>query len=185
MGTYEKIRKEILKRVEIHPCCTEHLLDICPNKPVLYKLIAGLRKRKQIKYEIPLRGENGRPRFLWCQRLVNYPLHDKQLTDVLLKLKVKCERWDVDKDLRPDAELTVNEELYYLEMDMGTERGRAIEDRLSVYETVGNSVLWVVPDEKRMEQLMRKSPRSYFGIYKEILNGGGWNRDGVSYQLIT
>jgi hypothetical protein len=106
------------------------------------------------------------------------------VTTVLLALGFAFKRLDdVDQKLRPDFELDVRGELHYGELDTGSERGTKIEDRLSIYHSVGNPVLWIVQSEARRQSLRAKdtNPNSYFGIFNDVVS----NPQGAVWLSVT
>jgi hypothetical protein len=86
-------------------------------------------------------------------------LHEVQLTRVCLRIDADSVRrgtGEVDAELRPDAELLIAGERYYLEMDCGT-IGYAdiVQTRFAKYRSRTDLVLWVCPTASRMEGLRR------------------------------
>jgi hypothetical protein len=168
-------------------------LDICPNRALLYKILAGMVKRGEIRHAwfLPSGKTGGRPKKILSNRKVESDClrHEISLTWVLLALGYPCRRLDdVDQRLLPDAEIEVNGELHFGELDTGSERGRKIEERLSIWGTVSDPILWIVMTEQRRQSLRAKdrNENSYFGVWKEVVNnpkGEVWLN--VNNQLVT
>jgi hypothetical protein len=177
VGAWEEIRQEIKEKVDRGPCATWHL---CPSHDpkelaIFYKIVKGMIRRKEIKYEWYLTGKPGRPRRVLSNRNVeeHKRWHEVYVTSVLQALGFPFRRLDdVDKGLLPDFELDIWGELVYGEFDTGSERGVKIEDRLSKYHAVGDRVFWIVPSEARRESLRAKdlNPNSYFGVFDDVVN---------------
>ena len=108
------------------------------------------------------RGVSGRPETAYCnawQPRSNQLTHDVLLTDFLLcyPLAEIVRGWQVDSRIRPDAEMTVAGQKFFVELDTGEQTYRQIRHRQRAYAAVRDLLLYVTVSETRLAGLMRHS----------------------------
>jgi hypothetical protein len=170
-NTFARQRDAILLRLlSHHPATAEMLASIgfFPNRKKARKRLRCLCLRGKLRCLGSVSLKNGRPEHVYGRRTVKGDnlLHEVHLTRVCLRIQaaeVRRGYGEVDSSLLPDAELVINGERYCLELDCGTMSVRDIVHRRFVkYRTSRDLVLWVCPDERRMETL-----RCHAGILRE------------------
>lgn len=65
--------------------------------------------------------------------------------------------YDVDPRIRPDAELTIGGQRFFVELDTGEQSYRQIASRQRCYAGIKDLLLYVTLSEKRMARLIRHS----------------------------
>jgi hypothetical protein len=65
--------------------------------------------------------------------------------------------WQVDHRIRPDAEMTLDGQRFFVEMDTGEQTYRQVEHRQRAYKSVRDWLLYVTITEARLAGLMRHS----------------------------
>ena len=190
MAAAREAREEVKALVDVHPCRMDHLFEFFQSPAAAYKHVGRMLKSKEIKYEKLIREKAGRPYRGFCNWQVSDDCwkHELRLTDVLVLYEGCCQRGHkVDSQLRPDAELTISGQLHYIEYHSGSMRGRKIEERLRLYDSVDNAVMWIVETENERRKLLQKAnENSWFGVYSEIVTNPScdWlNRDGEAGNL--
>jgi hypothetical protein len=187
-------QQQVQEVVNTHVCEIAHFDDVFEgNRPVAYKCLAGMVRRGQIRHTgfLHVGKKGGRPKRWWTNRVVPEHLrpHELKVTSAVLALNFPCKRLDdVDQDLRPDFEIKVAGKDLYGELDLSSERGTKIEDRLNIYLPVGNPVLWIVPSEARRRSLRHKDQnrKSYFALFDDVVtNPTGPIWLGRSNQFFT
>jgi hypothetical protein len=108
--------------------------------------------------------KDGRPEHVYCRNQwvkVDNVLHELQISRLCFKTdadEIRRGPAEVDAAIRPDAELLINGQRYFLEFDRGTMSYKAvIETRFSQYRACPDFVLWVCATEARMEELRRQA----------------------------
>lgn len=103
-------------------------------------------------------------------------LHEVQLTQLFLRLDAgEIQRGPSisDQTVLPDAELRINGQLFYLELDRGTMGTAQIAQRFLKYESCPHLSLWVCSSEARTEVLRQRAVRlrstALFTTYAEAL----------------
>ena len=87
-------------------------------------------------------------------------MHEVELTELCLSLdagKILRGPDAADKDRLPDAEVWIQRQLYYLELDRGTMSYAQIEGRFRKYEGCRQLVLWVCSSAERVEGMRRRA----------------------------
>ena len=108
-------------------------------------------------------GMGGRPESVFCngwKPKYDHLKHEVGLSDFLLLYhKAEIVRgWQVHRTLRPDAEMTLNGILHYVELDSGKQSLSAVQRRQRVYRGVDELVLYVtLLSPRRLEGLRRVS----------------------------
>ena len=153
---------EILKRVRQHPCCPRHFFDLFGSQQAVYRRLARLVELKQLRLigEIMV-GDSGRPQKVYCNGWKPKPdqiRHEVLLTDFLFCYPSSyiTRGWLVNKDLRPDAEMTLGGIRFNVELDTGTESHSQVRRRQQVYVGSTEFVLFVTLSARRLRGLTSK-----------------------------
>ncbi|MFL5328571.1 MAG: hypothetical protein ACJ8C4_06620 [Gemmataceae bacterium] len=126
------------------------------------KRLARLARRGAIRLLGTVSLKDGRPEHVYGRGRwkTDNLLHEVLLTQVCRRIdaeEVRRGPGDTDSDLRADAELWINGRRYFLELDRGTMGyEEVIRKRFSRYATSTDFVLWVCPNDSRMEGLRRR-----------------------------
>jgi hypothetical protein len=104
----------------------------------------------------------GRPEFVFCRWPVKEDnlRHEIELTDLCLRIdasEIRRGPHVTDTRIRPDAELSINGQTYYLEHDRGTMGYGQITNRFGQYEGFPHFVLWVCSTPERREGLRTRA----------------------------
>ena len=115
--------------------------------------------------------------YVYCCRNIKADMveHEQGLTTFLLLFKDApiVRGYDVDPELRPDAELTLKTRLM---VEWVTEHTQVpkFRERLREYRAYDGPVLWVCPDRETAERLCRAAARiennAYFGTIADALD---------------
>jgi hypothetical protein len=156
----------ILSLLDIHPVTASLLvgLELFPSKKKAQERLRRLQWKRHVLLVGTVAGRSGGAENVYCRwrPMANHLLHELDLTRVCLKLSAGCIfRGPEIKDrvIRPDAEVWINERLFYLELDRGTMRLGQIDRRFARYESFPELSLWVCPDEPRKEMLRGRAER--------------------------
>lgn len=127
-----------------------------PTKNKALKRLGRLVVRNRIRFVGTVARKNGRPEHVYCRwrPKVDQLLHEVELTELCLRLdagRILRGPHVTDTQLRPDAEVWIDGQLYYLELDRGTMGYQQIEKRFRKYEGCGHLVLWVCSSDERRE----------------------------------
>lgn len=144
-----------------HPATASMLakIGLFPNRKKASKRLHRLAARRKLRLLGTVSLRNGRPEHVYGRGYWNTTnlTHEVLLTQVCLKIdadEVRRGHGEVDATLRPDAELHIGGQRFYLELDCGT---MGYEDvgrkRFTKYRSVDDLVLWVCPTEARREGL--------------------------------
>jgi hypothetical protein len=121
----------------------------------------------------------GRPEHVYCRwrPKVDDLVHEIELTALCLRLDAeKIDRGPhvTDQTIRPDAEVWINGQVYYLELDRGTMGYVQVERRFHLYESFADFVLWVCSTTDRREGLRARAKRlrpcALFTTFAEALS---------------
>src|SRR5205814_954028 len=130
-----------------------------PNRKKARKRLRRLVERKRLRMVGTVSLKGGRPEQVYGRGRWNGTnlLHEVQLTRVCLKIdaeEVRRGPGEVDSYLRPDAELVIASERYFLELDCGTmSYPDVVRKRFARYRTSPHLVLWVCPSVRRRDGL--------------------------------
>ncbi len=102
-------------------------------------------------------GANGKGQSVYGHKSKNDNLrHETDLSQVLVHFELEEWEWlrgeDADSQYRADSDLRQYGHAFRLEIDENTERRRALERRLKVYEGSQDFVLFVGPHERRLRE---------------------------------
>jgi hypothetical protein len=151
--------------LETHPVTAAMLVQIgwFPSKNKALRRLNRLVKRKRIRLVGTVCQKAGRPENVYCRWTpkVDQLLHEVQLTQLCLRLdaeKILRGPQVSDMDVRPDAEVWINGEAYYLEWDRGTmSYAQIVRHRFRKYKRCRQLALWVCPTEVRREGLRARA----------------------------
>ncbi len=153
--------------LEMHPVTAAMLVSLgwFPSKNKALKRLNRLVRRKRIRLVGTVNQKEGRPENVYCRWTpkVDQMLHEVQLTQMCFRLdaaKILRGSQVLDADICPDAEVWINDELYYLEWDRGTmSYPQIVRYRFSKYETSRHLALWICPSELRRDGLRARAER--------------------------
>jgi hypothetical protein len=105
-------------------------------------------------------GDSGRPENIFSNGFkpkYDQIRHELLLTDFLLGYPEAdtLRGWAVNRRLRPDAEMTLGDYFYYVELDTGEQTHAQVRRRQARYAGVEDFVLYVTMSPKRLESLRR------------------------------
>jgi hypothetical protein len=104
--------------------------------------------------------DSGRPENVFCngwKPKYDQLRHELLLTDFLLGYPEgdTLRGWAVSRRLRPDAEMTLGEYFYYVELDTCEQSYAQVRRRQARYAGVEDYLLYVTTSQKRLEGLRR------------------------------
>jgi hypothetical protein len=153
--------------LEMHPVTAAMLVQIgwFPSKNKALKRLHRLVAKKRIRLIGTVYQKPGRPENVYCRWTpkADHLLHETQLTQLCFRLdaeKILRGPHVLDTEVRPDAEVWINGDVYYLEWDRGTmSYGQIVQHRFRKYENCRHLVLWVSPSVVRQEGLRGRAER--------------------------
>jgi hypothetical protein len=180
-ATYARTRDAaILSLLDDHPVTAAMLvrLGLFARKKKALERLRLLARRHQVRLVGTIWRKAGRPENVYCRWRPkgDQLLHEVELTEVCLRLSVdRLLRGPAvsDRAVRPDAEIWINGELLYLELDRGTMRLGQIERRFARYDGCPHVSLWVCPDRQRVENLRGRAETmrctALFATFADVL----------------
>jgi hypothetical protein len=151
--------------LEMHPATPEILVSLrlfhwtWMARPTLRRLTA-ITPIHQVG---SIRHEHGGLEHVYCGwRPPGHLAREVQLTRMFSRLHaedVQRGPFVSDQVVRPDAQLRINGQLYYLELDRGPYDARPIAERLCRYEGCPHPSLWVCDSEDGTEDLRRRAEK--------------------------
>lgn len=153
--------------LDSHPVTADMLVRVgwFPGKNKALRRLSRLVRRRRIRLVGTVCQKPGRPENVYCRWTpkTDQMLHEVQLTQVCLRLdaaRILRGPHVTDPDIRPDAEVWINGEVYYLEWDRGTMGyAQIVRHRFPKYERSRNLTLWVCPTPERLEGLRLRAAR--------------------------
>lgn len=150
--------------LDMHPVTAEMLVGIgwFPNKAKALRRLKQLVTRERVRLIGMVSRKGGRPENVYCRwrPKVDNLLHEVELTELCLRLDAskilrgpKC----TDPAIRPDAELLINGQIYYLELDRGTMGHTQMTRRFREYAGFPHFVLWVCATAERRDFLRARA----------------------------
>src|SRR5207253_2279068 len=113
--------------LEMHPVTAAMLVRLgwFPSKNKALKRLNRLVGKKRVRLVGTVCQKGGRPENVYCRWTpkADHLLHEVQLTQLCFRLdagKIFRGPLVMDSEIRPDAEVWINGEVYYLEWDRGT-----------------------------------------------------------------
>lgn len=163
-----------------HPVTADMLVRIgwFPTRAKALKRLRRLSGRGRIRFVGTVARKGGRPEHVYCRwrPKADDLLHETGLTELCLRLDAGSIRRGphaTDRTIRPDAEATINGQVYYLENDTGTMGYAQMMRRFRLYEPFPHFVLWVCPTVERRDGLRRRAERirhcALFGTFGEAV----------------
>lgn len=167
--------------LETHPVTAGMLVELgwFSNRGKALKRLRRLTEKKRIRLVGTICEKPGRPQHAFCRYRpkADQLLHEVELTRVCLRLdagKILRGPEIENTDLAADAEVWINGQRYYLELDRGTSCvQQVVRRRFAKYEGCTSIVLWVCPTEairdgrRRHGQAIRSI--ALFTTFAEIL----------------
>lgn len=154
----------ILRLLDMHPATAAMLVRIgwFPNKKKALKRLRRLVSRKRIRLVGTVCRKSGRPEHVYCRYRpkADHLLHEVEITELCLRLsagKVVRGPLATDDRIRPDAEVWINGQCFYLELDRGTMSYAQIEQRFRIYEDCPHWSLWVCSSVERSEGFQQRA----------------------------
>jgi hypothetical protein len=155
---------QILWLLERHPATAEMLVRIGLFRTTARaaKRLRRLLEKRQIRQAGTVSLTDGRPQHVYCRcrwLKADNLLHEVQISRICFRIHADAVRrgpGDVDRDLRPDAELLIGGRRYLLEFDHGTMSYQVVvQTRFEKYRACRDLVLWVCATQARMEGLRK------------------------------
>jgi hypothetical protein len=164
---YARSRDErIVWLLTAHPVTAAMLVAIgwFPTRAKALKRLRRLAAKGRVRFVGSLCRKLGRPEHVFCRwrPKADDLLHEVELTELCFRLDaVRILRGPhaTDERIRPDAEVWINGQLYYLELDRGTMGYAQMERRFRLYEGFSHFVLWVCPTPERRDALRVRAER--------------------------
>jgi hypothetical protein len=185
--------------LSLHPATAAMLVEIglFPVKAKALRRLNRLVEKGRLRLVGTVRRKAGRPEHVFYRGRVKPDQlhHELELSQLCFRIhaeRILRGRLVTHADLRPDAELWINGELYFLEHDRGTSGYRQIErKRFSQYEGSRHLVLWVCPTAERRDGLRRRAAAlrhvALFATFRDALadpHGAIWlDHDGGRVAL--
>ena len=149
-----------------HPATAAQLVALgwFPSKNKALRRLRRLVERKRVRVVGTVCRKAGRPELVYCRYRPKQDilLHEVELTELFLRLHVgKIVRGPqaVNRVLRPDAEIWINEAHYLIELDRGTMGYGQIVKRFQAYEGSKDLVLWVCSTGERAEGFRQRAEK--------------------------
>ncbi len=149
-----------------HPVTSAMLVQLgwFPTRAKAQKRLRRLVGKNAIRLVGTVCRRSGRPEHVYCRWRAkpDQLLHEVELTALSLRIdaaKILRGPHGTANDLRPDAELWINGQRYFLELDRGTEGYAQITRRFHAYEGCNDFVLWICPTAERREGLRRRAEK--------------------------
>jgi hypothetical protein len=140
-------------------------VGLFPSKNKALKRLKRLVQRKRVRLVGTVCRKAGRPEHVYCRwrPKVDHLLHEIELTEVCLRLhagKILRGPHATDAMIRPDAEVWIDREVYYVELDRGSmSYPQVVRDRFRKYEGCPHLSLWVCPTAVRRDGLRARAER--------------------------
>src|SRR2546423_4546487 len=125
----------------MHPVTAAMLVSLgwFPNRNKALKRLRRLVVRKRIRLVGTVCRKAGRPEHVYCgyRPKADQLLHEVELTELCLRLDAGAIARGphvTDDRVRPDAQVWINGQVYYLELDRGSMGSAQIRRRFSLYD---------------------------------------------------
>jgi hypothetical protein len=164
-AAYAKARDErVVWLLTMHPVTAAMLVRIgwFPTRAKALKRLRRLCARGRVRFVGTMCRRFGRPEHVFCRWRVKHDdlLHEVELTELCLRLDAGAIRRGphaTDTRIRPDAEVSINGRVYYVELDRGSMGYAQMERRFRLYDTFPHFVLWVCPTPERRDALRARA----------------------------
>jgi hypothetical protein len=178
---YARARDErIAWLLTMHPVTAAMLVAIgwFPTRAKALRRLRRLAARGRVRFVGSVCRKLGRPEHVYCRWRPKSDdlLHEIELTELCFRLdaaRILRGPHATDDRIRPDAEVRLNGQLYYLELDCGTMGYAQMERRFRLYEAFPHFVLWVCPTPERRDGLRARAQRlrhcALFATFAEAL----------------
>jgi hypothetical protein len=150
----------VLRLLSAHPATAAMLASLgwFSTTGKALKRLRRLVARKKVRLVGTVSRKIGRPEHVYCRwrPKPDQLLHEVELTELCLRLhagRILRGPQLEGSDLRPDAEVVINGDTYFLELDRGSMGYRQLRGRFRRYEGAGYLVLWVCPTAERRDGL--------------------------------
>lgn len=167
--------------LEMHPVTAGMLVELgwFASRNKALKRLRRLAEKKRIRFVGTVCEKPGRPEHVYCRcrPKTDQLLHEVQLTKVCLRLHAEriLRGFGIESTgLCPDAEVWINGQRYFLELDRGTSSPQQIlRRRFAKYAGCREMVLWVCPTEAIREGRRRHAEDirsiALFTTFAEVL----------------
>lgn len=149
------------------------MLGLFPNLDRARRRLRRMWERGEIGFMRSVELPDGRRTLVYAKFQITNPLHELQLTDVCLKVKADEIRrlHAVDQRFNADAEVVIDQKVFYVELDRGTEGYAQVRKQMKNYQDANADVLWIVPTITRMNGMMKgtTSGNLWFTTYAQSL----------------
>jgi len=147
-----------------HPVTASMLvrLGLFPTTKKALKRLNRLVARRKIRRIGTICRRVGRPEHVYCRwcSSATQLVHEIELTELCFRVdagSIVRGPHVTDARVRPDAELQIDGQTYYLELDRGTMSHAQIAGRFQLYEGCPHFSLWVCSTSDRMETLRKRA----------------------------
>ena len=153
--------ERVIELVEKHVILTRHVIPLFPCRATAYRAVAGLRRQRRLRaIGHALMETTGRPEIAYCNSWkpkADQLRHEVWVTDFLLCYPDAeiVRGWRVDRHIRPDAEMQLRGQKFYVELDSGEQSHRQVRDRQLAYASVRDFLLYVTLSERRLTGLIK------------------------------
>jgi hypothetical protein len=154
----QKLERWICFLLQMHPVTPATLVSIgwFRRDRKARKCLLRLARSGRIAVVGTIRDGPGRPEHVYCcwRPEAEDLQHQVRLTELFLRLDAGTINRGPsvsDRTIRPDAELWIKGQPYYLELDRGERKAAALVQRLSAYESCPHPSLWVCLGPERAE----------------------------------
>lgn len=155
--------EQLVRLATRHVCRTRHFFRYFASEKAAYRRAKILREQGRLRLVGRIvTGDDGRPENVYSngwRPKYDQLNHELLLTDFLLCYAEAdtLRGWAVNRRLRPDAELTLGEFFYYVELDTGCQSLAQVRRRQAVYAGTEDFVLYVTLSQRRLESLRRNA----------------------------
>src|SRR2546430_1440081 len=154
MLTWRQRDDEILRLAARHVLRTRHFFRYFTSPQAAYRRIEKLRRQGLLRLVGQIMtGDSGRPENIFSNGFkpkYDQIRHELLLTDFLLGYPEAdtLRGWAVNRRLRPDAEMTLGDYFYYVELDTGEQTHAQVRRRQARYAGVEDFLLYVTMSPK-------------------------------------
>jgi hypothetical protein len=161
MLTWRERDAELIRLATRHVCRTRHFFRYFTSPQAAYRRAEKLRRQGQLRLVATIViGDAGRPENVYCNSYK--PKYDQLRHELLLTDFLLCypeadtlRGWAVNRRVRPDAQITLADYFYYIELDTGEQSHAQVRRRQARYAGVEDFVLYVTLSPRRLEGLRR------------------------------